>query len=390
MVVEPAELLQLYRQLDEQRQQLEAQRRTLAQQQVALAALQQRVLAELPKQGGGGPEVAGRLAAEQRSPRRSLLRGAGAGAAALLGAGMIAATENVAGATPRAAAADNDPLVIGQTNTGSSTTTLTPVTGATPSVLLDVDNSASPSTADSAAGVQAIGPAGTTGLIGVSNTSLGYGVLGQSDQGYGVVGESSSGIDLMAYGTGRFYQLPLAAAGAPTAGSYLAGEQVRDANGDLYLCTASGSSGTANPPTWKRVAAALPGYAAGAMHLLASPIRLLDTRPGAQAGVNPGAPIAGFTAYELQVTGTLVGSVSIPSGAVGVIGNVTVVNAKTGGNLTLYPAGGDRPNVSNLNYNAGWVIANGVVVALGNGKIEIFVNAPGSTDVVFDASGFIY
>src|SRR3712207_8835957 len=45
-------------------------------------------------------------------------------------------------------------------------------------------------------------------------------------------GELASGVDVHACGTGRLQQKLAAFAGAPTSGTYLAGEQLRDSDGD--------------------------------------------------------------------------------------------------------------------------------------------------------------
>jgi len=83
------------------------------------------------------------------------------------------------------------------------------------------------------------------GVNGWGRGSRGIGVTGESDVGYGVVG-ASGGIDLAAYGHGRLLQLPLlnSALTSPPAGppNYAPNdfEQVRDANGVLYISLPAG------------------------------------------------------------------------------------------------------------------------------------------------------
>jgi len=69
--------------------------------------------------------------------------------------------------------------------------------------------------------------------------------------------------------------------------------------------------------------------------------------------------------------------------------NVTVVNAKAAGFLTLYPSDAARPTSSNVNYEAGQVVANNVVVKVsadGSGTVDLFANA-GCPDVIVDIVG---
>ena len=90
----------------------------------------------------------------------------------------------------------------------------------------------------------------------------------------------------------------------------------------------------------------------------------------------------------MPITGRSVGGVSVPAGAVAVIGNVTAVNAVTHGFLTLWPDGVTRPGTSSLNVPATTSVANGVTVDLSaGGKLDIYASQ--TTDVVFDATGFI-
>ena len=109
-----------------------------------------------------------------------------------------------------------------------------------------------------------------------------------------------------------------------------------------------------------------------------TPKRLLDTREAGQG------PCLAST-RNLTVTG---GATTIPTGASAVALNVTVVTPAAGGFLTVYPAGGVRPTASNLNYLAGQVVPNGVLVKVGTGEqITLFANA-GCPDVVVDVVGY--
>src|SRR5262249_41806760 len=123
----------------------------------------------------------------------------------------------------------------------------------------------------------------------------------------------------------------------------------------------------------------------GPLTFLASPIRLLDTR------AHSGSPwIAGAT-HAVQISGVVVGSIFIPPGAIGVLGNVTVVNPSAGGDLRVYP-GPTVPSTSTINFATGQNVANGVTAKLNSsGQITITVDMPTNTHthVLFDASGYI-
>jgi hypothetical protein len=234
-------------------------------------------------------------------------------------------------------------------------------------------------------GAQAIGVAGKagangTGVYGVAKGSDAcWGVWGFTDAGVAVEGGSGTGIDLMAGGAGRLASIPQLTVGAPTDGTYAAGEQIRDAGGNLFICVAGGS-----PGTWLKVAAAAAGRG-GMVNLLSAPIRLLDTR--LSIGKLPSGSV-----YVLQVTGVDVGGISVPKGATGVVGNVTVVQPTGGGDLRLYPGGAPLPATSSINFANGQVVANGVTVGLNTGgQISIKVDMPAgtSTHVIFDASGYV-
>ncbi len=112
-----------------------------------------------------------------------------------------------------------------------------------------------------------------------------------------------------------------------------------------------------------------------------SPTRVLDSR-GANGGW--GSPLVAGAARPL----TIAGARGIPSDAHAVAGNVTVTNATTPSFLTVSPAGGAPPNVSNLNFAAGQTIPNHVAIKLGAQGAVSFRHAAGSVDVVFDLVGY--
>lgn len=85
-------------------------------------------------------------------------------------------------------------------------------------------------------GFKAIGASGSNGVIGQSSGSTSAGVAGLSDTGYGIYGESTSGYGLFSGGNGRVGLLAHTSSGAPTAGTYAAGDIIRDRSGNLFAC----------------------------------------------------------------------------------------------------------------------------------------------------------
>jgi hypothetical protein len=136
---------------------------------------------------------------------------------------------------------------------------------------------------------------------------------------------------------------------------------------------------------------------AGLYNPLPAPVRICDTRPiGTLSPSNQcnqpggtGGSLAAGQSVDVQVTG----SNTIPNGATAAVFNVTVANPSGAGFLTVYPEDSPQPNTSNVNYLAGQVVANRVVVPLSTtgpnptlGQIKIFSSQ--SADVIVDVSGY--
>lgn len=114
-----------------------------------------------------------------------------------------------------------------------------------------------------------------------------------------------------------------------------------------------------------------------------APRRILDTRSGNGAPVGAVAPKA---TLSLKVTG----SGGVPAGSVSaVIVNVTVVDPTSNGYVTVYPQGGSRPVVSNLNFVKGKTVPNLVIVPVSaDGKIAFFNGQAGTTHLLADVAGY--
>ncbi len=113
------------------------------------------------------------------------------------------------------------------------------------------------------------------------------------------------------------------------------------------------------------------------------PNRVLDTRTGL------GAPGKQLCAYQ-SISVTIAGTPNVPSsGVAAVVLNVTATNTVVAPSyVTVYPTGGTRPVVSNLNFQPGQTVANRVVVKLGTGGSVDFFDYAGHTDVVADVAGW--
>ncbi|MCU1400139.1 MAG: hypothetical protein JWN62_3248 [Acidimicrobiales bacterium] len=129
-------------------------------------------------------------------------------------------------------------------------------------------------------------------------------------------------------------------------------------------------------------------FPSGASYKGLNPARLLDTRAGQPTiddQFETGTPVAGGTSIDLSV----LGRGGLPSTKVGSVAlNVTVAGATAGGFVTVFPTGGTRPTASNLNFVAGQVVPNMVIVPVGaSGRITLY-NSNGSTDLAVDVLGW--
>ncbi len=116
---------------------------------------------------------------------------------------------------------------------------------------------------------------------------------------------------------------------------------------------------------------------AGGAYTALTPSRVLDTRvTGATLGPN--------SSLNLKV----VGVDHVPATATAVALNVTVTDTSASGYLSVYPATGTRPLLSNLNWVSGQTVANLVIVPVGVGGQVSFYNHTGTTDVVVDLEGY--
>jgi hypothetical protein len=365
----------------------------------------------LRRQACGG--AAADVSTGRRASRRDLLKLGGVAAATGVAAGAIELWR------PASAHAAPVPtggsFVLGHANDAGSTTSLTATASTTPSPILDVTQPNSgigvhgAVTGFNNAAIQGDGTSLATGVKGTTDGGLGVygfasttgtGVYGQSlGGGYGMVAYSNSGIDLSLNG-GRMLWRQQASVWPPASGAYYAGEMIRDANNDLWLCMTSGTNGI--PNTWRKVTALATGYDGGALNLLPSPIRLLDTRAGAPVGnLRPGAPVAYQGTINVPAAGVTYQMQTIPSGATAVFGLLTAalapgVNCGDGSSAIAYATGATRPAAVNVVFNPqdghGAYTSDFALVRTGaSGAISIYnqpIN-PVAVDYLFDCFGFV-
>jgi hypothetical protein len=219
------------------------------------------------------------------------------------------------------------------------------------------------------------------GLSGTANT--GVGVAGMSAAGIAVSGNSTSGLGAMFSGG----QAPLALAlsgraGPPPMGNHIAGEIFADAYGEVWICKANGT-----PGSWYQVAHLASGVnGGGVVNYLATPIRLLDTRPGQPAATRPGVPYLAGSTNTVQVSDVNYNGVQVPGVCAGAVGNLTVIGRSGGGNyVELVPHSAGFSGTSNLNFVAGQLVSNFYNVGLGaNGYLDIILGSGGNADVILD------
>ena len=246
---------------------------------------------------------------------------------------------------------------------------------------------------------------GGDGVHGVTTAGATSGVAGldqsPGSSAHGVFGESTNGIGgAFVGGRSPLYLSPAGTAGPPSSSGVVhsQGEIYVDQKGSVFVCTASGS-----PGTWRQVALSAPSYnneylggslgTAGSVNLLGAPIRVFDSEDtGSSSPANPGraaGPLQGGSTTTLTIAGATVGSISIPTGVVGVIGTVTAANPTATGNVCLFRAGDSKPNIVSLKFTEDVTISSLSIVGINPlGQIKIYVSV--TTDAYFDVVGFVF
>ncbi|MBL8168623.1 MAG: pre-peptidase C-terminal domain-containing protein [Acidobacteria bacterium] len=120
---------------------------------------------------------------------------------------------------------------------------------------------------------------------------------------------------------------------------------------------------------------------------LPQPLRIVDTRPSQGNCDNVGSPISGGTSLTTLARVTC-GSVTIPSTAQAIVGNITVINQTSQtGYLTIYPDGVTPPLAANMIYGPNGILANNFTVGLSSdGRFNVFGER--TIHVIVDISGY--
>lgn len=131
--------------------------------------------------------------------------------------------------------------------------------------------------------------------------------------------------------------------------------------------------------------------ATGGVYNSLTPARIADSRPAPfnvngfvrlTAGQTVTVPVAGLVGVPLM---------SAANAPTSVVLNVASVNSDTAGNFTIYPADMAQPLASDLNFLAGQVVPNLVVVQVSAaGGIKITNSSAGGDDFIVDVEGFYY
>jgi hypothetical protein len=215
------------------------------------------------------------------------------------------------------------------------------------------------------------------GVRGDGHGVEGVGVHGNSDfGGIGVLGGGGTGV--VASGTVAALRLVDTGVAPPTrSDAHVKGEVTTDGAGALWYCVADGT-----PGTWRRLAGA---STAGALSLLAAPVRVYDSRPG---GSNAG-PIAGGTSRIVDLAGPVT-TPAVPPGATGALISLTLDSTVSSGFLAVFANGLTWPGNSNTNwYTTGQILAVTTVTAVdAAAKIVVLAGGPGSTQFVIDVIGY--
>ncbi len=116
------------------------------------------------------------------------------------------------------------------------------------------------------------------------------------------------------------------------------------------------------------------------------PARLLETRVGSETVDGQSelaSPVAADSITELQVAGRG----GVDDDATGAVLNVAAIRPEDRGFITAYPCDEDRPQASNVNFAAGAIVSNAVVVKLSSsGEVCLYTNA--GTDLAVDVVGY--
>lgn len=148
--------------------------------------------------------------------------------------------------------------------------------------------------------------------------------------------------------------------------------------GELWFCVTSGT-----PGVWRRLSGPT---TAGSFHVLPTPVRVYDSRPGTtpNVGNKSALPADGIRTLDLKAN-----SSGVPAGATAALVTVLLVNAATGaGNFTVWRGSTPKPQANTLVWggNAGRFTTSAVTAVDANAFVQI--HASRQTHVVIDVVGY--
>ena len=163
---------------------------------------------------------------------------------------------------------------------------------------------------------------------------------------------------------------------AGTAGT--AGTLLVDVNGDWWASTFS----DLNDGFWRKLAGQ---DTAGQLHILPAPVRVYDSRPGADpVAVGPKTQTQINVARVIDPT---LNASGVPPLARGVLITLTIVGPTSGGFAKVWPDGVAIPATSSINFDPGQNIATTTVSGCGPlAKIQVLANAV--ADFIVDVIGY--
>lgn len=341
------------------------------------------------------PEPATTVDDRATSRRRLFGRGAGAVAAAAVGGVALSS---------RVSAADGDPLTVGESTTGTSTTELT---GGSTIVVQNGSSSGNASiygvnntdtrfgVRGDSSGVSGRGVSGLStgnggaGVYGESNGApAGTGVIGVSDSAAGVVGRSTNGVGVVGEGTewdlyadqsGRIGMAAIAV-GATTPG--IAGTLARNTDGSLWYCYAT--------DRWQRLSGPTAG---GGFHPI-TPVRVFDSRrltfPDSGAFAPNSQRVVSVANGRNGETGAITTPDAVPPGATAVTYNATVVQPTEASHLSIVPGDVGSTDTSTVNWvGPNEIVANASLSRLGGDRqLRLIAGPYGTFHCILDITGY--
>ncbi|MGN6695034.1 MAG: hypothetical protein ACTHN0_12745 [Aquihabitans sp.] len=170
------------------------------------------------------------------------------------------------------------------------------------------------------------------------------------------------------------------ASGAPTAdtAAHAAGDLVEDSAGQLWVCVAGGT-----PGQWRKLAGPA---TAGALHILPTPVRVYDSRPGSTPNVGSKTPLAAGSTRTVDLTANGSG---VPAGATAAMVNLLIVNAAAGSaNFTLWKNGVAKPQSNTMVWGGSVGRFSTLALTALDASGKAAVSCSVQTDVVVDVVSY--